>query len=40
MGNNAQFTHKYIAMELGTAVNDRLMKVGFGDKPMESSGRT
>ncbi|SFB83796.1 hypothetical protein SAMN02745150_01021 [Brevinema andersonii] len=32
-GSSTQFTNKYMAIELGTAVSDRLMKVGFGDTP-------
>lgn len=33
-GSSTQFTNKYMAIELGTAVNDRLMKVGLGDTPV------
>lgn len=35
-GGNIQFTNKYMAIELGTAVNDRLMKVGLGATPSDA----
>ncbi|SFB84361.1 hypothetical protein SAMN02745150_01042 [Brevinema andersonii] len=38
-GNDAEYTNKYMAIELGTAVNDRLLKVGIGDTPLDAQNK-
>lgn len=38
-GSDAEYTNKYMAIELGTAVNDRLLKVGIGDTPLDAQNK-